>query len=159
MILDLAENRATSESIFRKFLEIDILAKSSMGVAEENEVNDPPHDGVTTVQYFPSTNNIDSLLVSSWDGSLRVYDTARNSCVYKWTNIDDVPLLDCCWSNSDAGKAFSGDLDGNIWQKSMMQHGSDATLVGKHDGGVKCVEYSEPHRKYIAHFKIIKLCF
>jgi cell cycle arrest protein BUB3 len=60
-------------------------------------LNDPPEDGITKVLFGQKQKIKDILLVTSWDGNVRLYDTDKNSLLRK---IDmESPILDCCFVN------------------------------------------------------------
>ena len=66
-----------------------------MGLEAPNEfkLNNPPTDGVSAVKFSPVSPQF--LLVSSWDCSVRLYDTNNNSMRIKYTH--SAPVLDCCF--------------------------------------------------------------
>lgn len=72
----------------------------ALGLPEKNEtrLDDLPTDTISAVQFCPSQHNGRLLMVSSWDGSIRVYDSESN----KKRHIFEIgePVLDCCFSVS-----------------------------------------------------------
>lgn len=65
---------------------IDKMEKSS-----EFQLNNLPSDYISAIK-FPATSN-QLLLVSSWDCTVRLYDTDENSLKFKWMHKE--PILDC----------------------------------------------------------------
>eukprot|EP00039_Didymoeca_costata_P001289 m.51271 g.51271 ORF g.51271 m.51271 type:complete len:324 (-) comp10723_c0_seq1:1255-2226(-) len=100
----------------------------------EFELVSPPEDGISALQFSPGPANV--LMASSWDQTIRLYDIASN--VLRSQMHAGAPALDCCFSNPIQG--FSGQLDGSI--KSYDFNMNAAKDLGKHDDGVKAVEYS-----------------
>jgi len=101
----------------------------------EYQLNQPPTDGITSVQFGPSASS-QFLLVSSWDCFVRLYDVNQNSfrITYKHTG----PVLDCCFF--DTAHAYSGGLDRvlKVYDFNTQQE----TIVGHHDNAIRCVHYS-----------------
>ena len=56
------------------------------------ELNDPPGDGVSSLRF---ASHADLLLTSSWDGSVRLYDTQLNSCRASFKQR--MPVLDAAF--------------------------------------------------------------
>lgn len=63
----------------------------------EYKLKSPPEDAISSVKFGPNTNQF--LLVSSWDGSVRLYDVMANSLRHKYSH--DNPVLDCCFTVSN----------------------------------------------------------
>lgn len=106
-----------------------------MGVEAPNEfkLNNPPTDGVSAVKFSPVSPQF--LLVSSWDCSVRLYDTNNNSMRIKYTH--SAPVLDCCFY--DTVHSYSGGLDKAL--KTYDFNTSTETIVGQHEQPIRCVEY------------------
>lgn len=104
----------------------------------EFELAQPPADGISSVQFCPSAEN--SLLVSSWDTSLRMYDVESNVMRCKFNGAS--PVLDCAWGEN-SGQAFSVGLDQAV--KSYNLEAGTTTTLGTHEAGVRCVEFSGSH--------------
>ncbi len=72
----------------------------------------PPTDGITCLAYLPSNDNSSSILAcSSWDGTVRLYDTQSmmNVCTH---SMESGPVLSLAVDG--AGKClFTGGLDGS----------------------------------------------
>ncbi|KAJ3663012.1 hypothetical protein Zmor_007324 [Zophobas morio] len=60
----------------------------------EYKLKSPPEDAISAVKFGPNTNQF--LLVSSWDGTVRLYDVTTNNLRHKYTH--DAPVLDCCFT-------------------------------------------------------------
>ncbi|CEJ04810.1 hypothetical protein RMCBS344292_18762 [Rhizopus microsporus] len=72
------------------------------------ELAEPPLDGITNICF--NQEDPKYLLASSWDKTLRLYDTAANHLVCKFEN--EAALLDCCFMNDSV--AFSGGVDHKV---------------------------------------------
>ena len=104
----------------------------------------PPNDGITSLQYIEenatsnnnsgnNNNNQKSLLAStSWDGALRLHDTAAKSHVLTHA-MECGPLL-CMAAARDgsSGKLYTGGSDGSIRQFDIVT--SSTSLIGMHSG-------------------------
>lgn len=60
----------------------------------EYKLKSPPEDAISSVKFGPNTNQF--LLVSSWDGYVRLYDVIANSLRHKYSH--NSPVLDCCFT-------------------------------------------------------------
>ncbi|KAL7449919.1 hypothetical protein ACHAWC_001924 [Mediolabrus comicus] len=99
----------------------------------------PPNDGITSLQYIEENatsnnsgnndNNQKSLLAStSWDGALRLHDTAAKSHVLTHA-MECGPLL-CMAGGGGGGKLYTGGSDGSIRQFDIVT--SSTSLIGMH---------------------------
>lgn len=59
----------------------------------EIQLDNAPTDVISNVKFGPNSNQF--LLVSSWDGTVRLYDTANNILRQKFSH--DAPVLDACF--------------------------------------------------------------
>ena len=81
---------------------------------EPSPLPSPPSDGITNLSYLPSidaTKPSSILAASSWDGTVRLYDTKlmSNVCTH---NMESGPLLGLAVDRS--GKTlFTGGIDGS----------------------------------------------
>ncbi|KAG0740733.1 hypothetical protein G6F57_001931 [Rhizopus arrhizus] len=98
------------------------------------ELNDPPSDGITNICFSP--DNSKNLLVSSWDSTLRLYNTTANQLICK--SEGESALLDCCFGQNSV--AFSGSVEKKV-KMHDLNTGSE-TVLGEHEKGVRCVEWS-----------------
>lgn len=98
----------------------------------------PPNDGITSLQYIEENatsnssgdNQKKSLLAStSWDGALRLHDTAAKSHVLTHA-MECGPLL-CMAASSGGGKLYTGGSDGSIRQFDIVT--SSTSLIGMHN--------------------------
>eukprot|EP01041_Mallomonas_annulata_P002543 gene2543-4959_t len=97
----------------------------------------PPGDGISCVKFSPVST---SLLVSSWDSTVRLYDVSQN--ISKATfNLKAASL--CCGFWNDE-KAFAGGLDKNVHILDLVK-GADSSL-GSHDKGISCLEWSSANQ-------------
>ncbi|GAQ85259.1 Mitotic spindle checkpoint protein BUB3 [Klebsormidium nitens] len=93
-----------------------------------------PTDGISNVSFSTTSN---SLLVSSWDSYVRLYDADLNVLKGKYRHRG--PVLDCAFQ--DEGAAFSGGLDKVVKRFDFVRGVEDN--LGAHDLPVRCVEYSQ----------------
>lgn len=107
------------------------------GIENEFELAAPPTDGITALRFLDDA----SLLASSWDASVRVYNARTNELRAQHTL--PAPILDCDWlaASSAAGAATSGALDGRVrlHDLSSSGHASQARDLGAHSAAVRCV--------------------
>lgn len=103
--------------------------------ASEVKLERPPDDGITAVQFSPSSSR--HLLASSWDCSVRLYDVHANSVQTMYSHA--AAVLTCCFK--DATHAISAGLD-NTLKLCDLSSGSESVL-GQHGAPVRCVEYAD----------------
>lgn len=99
----------------------------------EYKLKSPPEDAISAVKFGPNTNQF--LLVSSWDGYVRLYDATANNLRHKYSH--DSAVLDACFT--DAVHSYSGGLDKVL--KSFDFNSTKETTIGSHNNAIKCVEY------------------
>ena len=75
----------------------------------------------------------DSLLVSSWDGTLSLHDTKLDTIAWKQTLRDEVPILDAKFVGANENAAISGSLDGKVRLHSLDIAGSNPKAVREMD--------------------------
>ncbi|EAT40825.1 AAEL007469-PA [Aedes aegypti] len=100
----------------------------------ETQIQNAPSDIISSVKFSPNTNQF--LLVSSWDSSVRLYDVVNNTLRQKYYH--DAPVLDCAFH--DSVRTVSAGLDNLVKLYDLNTHAE--SILGSHDAGVKCVEYS-----------------
>jgi len=100
----------------------------------EIQLSTPPADGITNVVFGRHTP--DSLLVSSWDNSVRLYNTTQNVQVHQYQH--KAAVLDVCFGRTDS-QCFSGSVDRSV-RVCDLSTGVDSH-VGSHDNSVKAVSY------------------
>eukprot|EP00927_Polykrikos_kofoidii_P072461 TRINITY_DN68578_c0_g1_i1.p1 TRINITY_DN68578_c0_g1~~TRINITY_DN68578_c0_g1_i1.p1 ORF type:complete len:329 (-),score=49.69 TRINITY_DN68578_c0_g1_i1:212-1198(-) len=95
----------------------------------------PPLDCISRVR-FASQARSTSLLVSSWDAHLRLYDASSGALV--GLRKQNSAVLDCSFLR-DASCGVGAGLDGRVfcWDFSTNQE----LLLGVHDQAVRCVEF------------------
>ncbi|PWZ14568.1 Mitotic checkpoint protein BUB3.1 [Zea mays] len=76
------------------------------------------------------------LSVVSWDKTVRLYDADAN--VLKREFMHPGAVLDCCFHDDSSG--FSAGADHTVWR--LVLSSSKEDVLGRHDGPVRCVEYS-----------------
>lgn len=59
----------------------------------EAQLQNAPNDIISSVKFGPNSSQF--LLVTSWDCTVRLYDTFNNSSRQKFTH--DAPVLDCAF--------------------------------------------------------------
>lgn len=104
---------------------------------EPTSLPSPPKDGITSLQYLPSS----SLLAStSWDGALRIHDAVAKSHMVTQT-MDSGPLLsmaigggssssDNDGSDSSSGIVYTGGSEGSIKRFDVAK--STVATIGRH---------------------------
>lgn len=98
------------------------------------DLETPIEDAISKIRFAPNSN---SLLISSWDSLLRLYDV--DASVTRFEAHSEGALLDCCFC--DEFTALSASSDGCIQRYDLCS--KTQTIVGKHDDSVLHVEYSE----------------
>jgi WD40 repeat protein len=77
---------------------------------EAKSLLDPPSDGVTALSYLPK-EACSHLASTSWDGAVRIHDTAQNTALLKQT-MDSGPLLSLA-TPAGGQSLITGGLDGS----------------------------------------------
>jgi len=93
-----------------------------------------PTDGVTNVVF---AHGNDSLLVSSWDKIVRLYDASKNELKGKYEQKS--AILDCTFSDDDQ-KCFAGSIDKSVAMIDLKT--GTTTHVGSHEKAVKSVSFN-----------------
>eukprot|EP00823_Brevimastigomonas_motovehiculus_P009332 TRINITY_DN89_c0_g3_i1.p1 TRINITY_DN89_c0_g3~~TRINITY_DN89_c0_g3_i1.p1 ORF type:complete len:339 (+),score=56.97 TRINITY_DN89_c0_g3_i1:85-1101(+) len=112
-------------------------ASSSTSSTTEFQLSSPPSDGISTVKF---AHKSDLLLISSWDNTVRLYNTTKNELLNKYEEHKGA-VLDCTFSADDAA-AFSGGLDKNVIMTDIKS--GKSVVLGSHKQAVRCVEYHAP---------------
>ncbi|XP_034235520.1 mitotic checkpoint protein BUB3 [Thrips palmi] len=100
----------------------------------EFKLQNTPDDSISSVKFGP--NSVQFLLVSAWDGTVRLYDVTSNTLRLKYSH--DHPVLDCCFQ--DAVHSYSGGLDNTL--KMFDFNSNTETVVGTHDSAIRAIEYA-----------------
>lgn len=100
---------------------------------------EPPADGVTALRFAADGA---SLLASSWDASVRLYDARTNQLRTKLKA--PCPVLDCDFADEGGARAASGGLDGAVRLHGLAGD-AEAVALGVHGGAVKCVRRAQLH--------------
>eukprot|EP00551_Chaetoceros_affinis_P006818 CAMPEP_0203678898 /NCGR_PEP_ID=MMETSP0090-20130426/33672_1 /ASSEMBLY_ACC=CAM_ASM_001088 /TAXON_ID=426623 /ORGANISM="Chaetoceros affinis, Strain CCMP159" /LENGTH=405 /DNA_ID=CAMNT_0050546341 /DNA_START=63 /DNA_END=1280 /DNA_ORIENTATION=- len=115
------------------------MSSQSSPPPEPIQLQSPPTDGITCLSYLPlnddsSSSSSSSLLAcSSWDGTVRLYDTQSmmNVCTH---SMDCGPVLSLAVDG--AGKClFTGGLDGSVRRFDIET--SKATIIGHHSPNIE----------------------
>ena len=109
-------------------------------VVKEIELNEPPKDGVSNLVFSPTGH---LLLATSWDCSIRVYDTVSNGLSH--LSYSKAPVLDACFGETNA-VVFSGGLDREVTQLDIAT--GTKRVVGGHSESVKSLLFSQSHREW-----------
>lgn len=103
-------------------------------MSDQSELASPPFDSVSSVRFSPK--NPSHLLVSSWDTTVRLYDTAANEQKSKYDHR--AAVLACCFS--DDTHAYSGGLDTSVRELNLetekMNH------LGQHSDSISSMNWS-----------------
>ena len=104
---------------------------------------DAPSDGITalTFSHFDDPTQSNTLLVSSWDGTLRQYAKATTDPAFTCKTVQKaaepgVPLLSSAFGTS-LRFCYGGGLDGVLYQVDMEQGVS--TPVGRHEKAISAL--------------------
>jgi cell cycle arrest protein BUB3 len=112
-----------------------MAAASSAG---EFALANPPTDGITQVIWANSTGaGSELLLASSWDRSLRLYDTASNLMRLHV----DLPgaVLDCCFDGADT-TAFAVGVDKAVTAVDLST--KSVSVLGSHSHTSRCLVWA-----------------
>lgn len=103
------------------------------GSAVGRELWPVPGDGVTNLRF---SDHSDSLLVSSWDSKLRLYDVASHTvkAVFEYPG----PVFDGCFHDDTSGYSACAD---NSLSRFDFNTGSES-ILGLHNGPICSLEYS-----------------
>ncbi|XP_014249975.1 mitotic checkpoint protein BUB3 [Cimex lectularius] len=104
----------------------------------EFRLNYSTEETISAVKFSPSSSQF--VLISSWDGSVSLYDVHSNTSRLKYDH-NRKPVLDACFQ--DSAHSFSGGLD-NTLKMFDFNAGKD-TIVGSHSNAIKVVECSAEH--------------
>jgi cell cycle arrest protein BUB3 len=110
------------------------IQEAGVVIMSEIQLSSPPSDGVSNVVFGRHTP--DSLLVSSWDCGVRLYNTTQNVEVLHYQH--KAAVLDVCFGRSDS-QCFSGSVDRSV-RMCDLSTGVDSH-VGSHENSVKSVAY------------------
>ncbi|KAK0472246.1 WD40-repeat-containing domain protein [Armillaria novae-zelandiae] len=104
----------------------------------------PPFDSISQVRFSPASP--EHLLVSSWDTTVRMYDTGDGDGEGEGeqrAKFDHrAAVLSCCWE--DGANAYSGGLDCTVRHLSMETE--KTTPLGAHDDSISCTAWSTSAR-------------
>mmetsp|Transcript_24595 Transcript_24595/g.30249 ORF Transcript_24595/g.30249 Transcript_24595/m.30249 type:complete len:366 (+) Transcript_24595:61-1158(+) len=102
---------------------------------EPRSLPSPPTDGVTCLSYLPSGGSSSSSLLasSSWDGTIRLYDTKemKNVCIH---SIESGPLLSLAVDKTGS-YLYTGGLDGSVRRFDIAT--SQVTTIGHHSSHIE----------------------
>lgn len=98
-------------SLFFCWFSKDDLQHNTMAAAplpEAKPLLDPPTDGITALSYLPKSPSL--LASTSWDGNVRIHDTASFNCSLNHS-MDCGPLLSLATPPNDS--VVTGGLNGS----------------------------------------------
>ncbi|KAL0953661.1 hypothetical protein HGRIS_004862 [Hohenbuehelia grisea] len=104
---------------------------------EQYELNSPPFDSISAVRFSPSQNHPNSLLIASWDATVRHYDTSANEQKSKFEHR--AAVLACCYA--DHAHAYSGGLD--TYVRELDLDSEKVTSLGNHSDAVSALCHSK----------------
>ncbi|KAL6499260.1 hypothetical protein OROHE_026137 [Orobanche hederae] len=96
--------------------------------------DNPIRDAISRIRFAPDSN---SLLISSWDSSLRLYDVDKCE-LRSEAPAGGAALLDCCFESESI--ALGANSDGSILRYDLLLGNRNG--IGNHDDSATCVEYS-----------------
>ncbi|KAI8619900.1 WD40-repeat-containing domain protein [Chytriomyces sp. MP71] len=100
-------------------------------MTQETQLENPPSDSISSVTF--SRHDASSLLVTSWDGSVRLYDAAANQLLHSYQH--ERPVLSAAFAAQRT--AVSGGLDNNL--VSVELETGEMTVVGSHENAIRSV--------------------
>ncbi|PVU92530.1 hypothetical protein BB561_003758 [Smittium simulii] len=104
----------------------------------EYKLNSPPTDCTSAVEFHPL--NPELLLATSWDKTVRLYNTDSNALVDSHQRHSGAILAGCF--SSSGKQIFSGGLDKKLF---LWELGTNAYELGAHDMAVSSLAYSSEH--------------
>lgn len=95
---------------------------------EPEPLPSPPKDGITSLKYLPSSSSSSILAASSWDGTVRLYDTStmQNVCTQ---SMESGPVLTLA-ADGAGSCLFTGGLDGSVRKFDIASN--KITTIGHH---------------------------
>ncbi|KAL6537812.1 hypothetical protein OROMI_025455 [Orobanche minor] len=110
--------------------------------------DNPIRDAISRIRFAPDSN---SLLISSWDSSLRLYDVDKCE-LRSEAPAGGAALLDCCFESESI--ALGANSDGSILRYDLLLGNRNG--IGNHDDSATCVEYSNETCKKITTYHLQK---
>ncbi|KPM04263.1 mitotic checkpoint protein BUB3-like protein [Sarcoptes scabiei] len=107
----------------------------------EYKLENAPADCIQSVKFGKHSNQF--LLAASWDSTVRFYDILNKKLCHKFDH--PAPVLDCIFQ--DANHIWTGGLDKNV--RIFDANTGIETIVGSHNGVVRCVEFSHDNNLVI----------
>ena len=104
------------------------------------EVRDPPNDGISSLVFGRKSG---ALLVTSWDGTTRVYDVdpVSGASTVRHRIDSDFPVLDACFAGADDRAVVTGGLCNAVTYHDLAS--GTSSVVGTHEDAVRCVAWDE----------------
>lgn len=106
----------------------------------EFELINPPKDGISSIHFHRSNPSL--LASTSWDKSLKVYDTILNNTIFDQKTKQ--PLLTCSWYDDNI---LAGGLEGIFYNFNLET--LEMQKVGNHDAAISCSSSSPSLGFYI----------
>ncbi|KAN0136648.1 mitotic checkpoint protein BUB3.1 [Lactarius tabidus] len=112
------------------------------------ELKGAPFDSISSVQFSPTNSN--SLLVSSWDSTVRLYDIKANEEKTKFDHR--AAVLSSVFS--DVSHAYSGGLDASLRELELESEKIHA--LGQHDDAISSVRYSSETSSFRIFYLLLR---
>eukprot|EP00897_Mesotaenium_endlicherianum_P010726 jgi/Mesen1/9682/ME000680S09083 len=97
------------------------------------QLSSSPSDGISNLRFSAYSDN---LIVSSWDGSVRLFDVSSD--VVRGSYKTRTPVLDCCFHDDTSAFIAGSDHTVKRFDFNVMRE----DVLGRHDAPVRCVEFS-----------------
>ena len=111
------------------------FSSSSNNTQQQWELSSPPSDGVTSFKFSKVNNTSDSLLCSSWDGTVRMYHAKATTCIWKHTETfaegdgtTAAAVLSACFGSSEQ-IAYAGGLNKAVSALSITPTGDVVSIA------------------------------
>ena len=112
------------------------------------ELSSPPSDGITSLKFSKLHPTSDSLLCSSWDGTVRMYRAKATTCLWAHTETfaegdgtTPAAVLSSCFGSSEQ-TVYAGGLNKAVSALAVLPTGVSSTTLGLHDKEVKEVAWN-----------------
>ena len=104
------------------------------------EIRDPPNDGISSLVFGRKSG---ALLVTSWDGTTRVYDVdpVSGASTLRHRFDSDFPVLDACFAGADDRAVVTCGLCNAVTYHDLAS--GTSSVVGTHGDAVRCVVWDE----------------
>lgn len=111
-----------------------------------NEIPNPPTDAISSVRFAPDGT---SLLVSSWDSTIQVYQRSEEGYKHSTSVQCDAPILDVCWG-ADSSTFFAVGIDHDVAKYSVHDGAESKVVMSSHNQAANKIAYSKEHDMLIS---------